>query len=124
MTDTARALNYFWGSFSIPAYTEETIPDDAELPYITYTVVEPDWGEKASIQARVWYKGASLVPLNAKVAEIKQAIGEGKSIQTDTGFVVISRDTNFSQYQPYDDEGKSNVKVAYLSAVIHSFTRR
>lgn len=124
MTEVAKALNGFWGSFSIPAYVEDNVPNGAVLPYITYTVVDPDWGEAASIQARVWYKDTSRVALNSKVSEIKQAIGEGKSIRTETGFITLHRDSNFAQNQPYDDEGKSNIKVAYLNAIIHSYTRR
>lgn len=124
MTEIARALNAFWNSFSIPGYVEDNVPTTAEMPYITYTLAEPYWDDATNIQARVWYKDTSLVGINAKVAEIKQAIGEGKSIQTDTGFIVISRDSNFSQFQPYDDAGKSNVKVVYLNMVLHSYTRR
>lgn len=123
MREVARALNYFWNTF-LPAYVEDNVPTEAELPYITYTVAEPDWGDVASIQARVWYKDTSFTGINTKIAEIKEAIGEGKSLQTDTGFITINRDSNFAQYQPYDDAGKSNVKVAYLNLVLHSFTRR
>lgn len=123
MTEIARALNYFWNTF-LPAYVEDNVPDEAEFPYITYTLAEPDWGEPASIQARLWYKDTSLVAINAKASDIKEAIGEGKSIQTETGFIVINRDVNFAQPQPYDDIGKSNVKVIYLNMVLQSFTRR
>ena len=123
MTEVARALYSFWNSF-LPAYVEDNVPDDAVLPYITYTIADPDWNESASIQARVWYKDTSRVSLNAKVSDIKQAIGEGKSIKTETGFITLHRDSNFSQNQPYDDEGKSNIKVAYLNIIIHSYTRR
>lgn len=124
MTEVARALNSFWNSFSIPAYVEDNVPNDAQFPYITYTVAEPDWSSPTSIQARVWYKDTSRVGINSKVSDIKQAIGEGKSIKTDTGYVIIYRDINFAQNQPYDDEGQSNIKVVYLSAILQSYTRR
>ena len=124
MTEVSRALYSFWNSFSIPAYLEDNVPTDAVLPYLTYTVAEPDWGNSSLVQARLWYEGPSVVPINAKVADIKEAIGEGKSIKTETGSVVLFRDTNFSQFQPYDDEGKSNVKVVYLNIILQSYTRR
>lgn len=124
MTDVAIALNSFFNSFGIPAYVEENIPDDATLPYITYTLAMPSWGEQASIQSRIWYKDAKLTAINAKCAEIKQSVGEGKSIRTDTGYVVLHQDVNFAQYQPYDDQGQSNVKVIYLNFILHAFTRR
>jgi hypothetical protein len=124
MTEVAKALYNFWNSFSIPAYVEDNVPSDAQFPYITYTVAEPDWGNSASIQARVWYKDTSRVGINSKVSDIKQAIGEGKSIKTNTGYVVIYRDINFAQNQPYDDIGQSNIKVVYLNAILQSYTRR
>lgn len=124
MTEVAKALYNFWSSFSIPAYVEDNVPSDATFPYLTYTVADPDWSDETTIQARLWYKSTSLTAINAKAGEIKQAIGEGKSIQTDSGSIVIYRDVNFSQFQPYDDEGKSNIKVIYLNMVLKSYTRR
>ncbi len=124
MTEVARALSAFWNGFGIPAYVEDSVSNDAQMPYITYTLADPGWDSLTNIQARVWYKDTSLVGIDSKVADIKEAIGEGKSIQTDTGFIVINRDTNFSQPQPYDDAGKSNIKVVYLNMILHSYTRR
>ena len=37
MLSTARALQKFWAGFGLPAYSEGSVPDDAELPYITYS---------------------------------------------------------------------------------------
>jgi hypothetical protein len=124
MTEVAEALYSFFSSFEIPAYVEEIIPDDAQLPYITYRLVDPAWGEQVSLPARIWYKDTKLTSINAKSADIKQAIGQGKSIKTKSGFVTIFADTNFAQYQPYDSEGQSNVKVVYLSLILEAYTRR
>jgi hypothetical protein len=35
----SQALQSFWESFGIPAYNEYTVPDNAEMPYITYSVI-------------------------------------------------------------------------------------
>ena len=36
--DKYQAINEFWNRFGVMAYDENTVPDDAELPYITYGV--------------------------------------------------------------------------------------
>lgn len=121
MTNVATALSAFWNSFGIPAYTEDHVPDDAELPYITYTEVQPDWRETGSTQARVWYKGNSFVDVNAKVDEISKTIGEGYSIKTPDGMVVIYKDVNFCQPQPYPEDTK--IRVIYINTVLNAYTQ-
>ena len=121
MTNVAKTLNNFWNSFGIPAYLEEHIPDDAQLPYITYTVTQPDWMDSGSIQARIWYKGNSFVDVNKKVDEIADTIGEGCSIRTSDGMVVIYKDANFAQPQPYPEDSK--IRVIYLNMIINAYTK-
>ena len=36
--DKAQALHSFWSGFGLTAYDENTVPDGAQLPYITYEV--------------------------------------------------------------------------------------
>lgn len=36
--DRAQAIHSFWNSFGLKAYDENTVPDNAKLPYITYEV--------------------------------------------------------------------------------------
>ena len=36
--DKYHALHQFWSQFGVTAYDENTVPDDAVLPYITYSV--------------------------------------------------------------------------------------
>lgn len=120
MTNVATALSTFWNSFGIPAYMEDHVPDDAELPYITYTEVQPEWRESGSIQARVWYKDNSFVNVNSKVSEIANVIGEGYSLPTSDGVVVLYKDMNFAQPQPFLEDSK--IRVVYLNLVINAYT--
>lgn len=120
MTDTAKALYQFFSSFGLPAYTEYSIPDDAQLPYITYQLIEPDWDDAATFYARVWYRSTSFVEVNAKADEIKAAIGEGKSLPTDHGAIYLSKGSPFLQYMPF--EGDDTLKVVYLLINIHAIT--
>ena len=91
MTQTAKALYSFYSSFGIPAYTETTVPDDAELPYITYSLPETEPLEPASHNAQIWYYGTSNADLLAKADAIKAAIGTGKLLRCEGGGYVCLR---------------------------------
>lgn len=122
MYNVAKVLNTFWNSFGIPAYIEENLPNDVQLPYITYTLSQPEWKDTTTLQARVWYKGTGFSQLVEKVDEISRIIGEGYSVQTEdkNGCVVLFKDINFAQIQPFTDE--SQLKVAYLNLIMHAYT--
>ena len=110
-----KSLYEFWSSFGIPAYAEDGVPDNAVLPYITYSVVNPDWDSASSINARVWYRDTSYVSISSKLDEISDRIGDGLSIATENDMVILFKDDNFIQFQPYND---NTMKIAYLSMII------
>lgn len=120
MTNTAKALYQFFSSFGLEAYVEHSIPDDAQLPYISYQLVNPGWRESAVMYARVWYRSLSVVDINAKVDEIENAIGEGISIPTEGGAVYLSKGTPFAQHMPM--EGDDTLKAVYLNLIINAIT--
>ena len=74
MINTAKALYEFYSGFGLPAYTVSTVPDDAQLPYITYSLIETEPLESATHYAQVWYRDTSNAALLAKVDEIKAAL--------------------------------------------------
>lgn len=117
ISNVATMLNTFWNSFGIPAYVEDHVPDEASLPYITYTQSIPDWNSSVTMQARVWYKGDSFTSLNSKVDEISNTIGLGFSMHDNSNIVIIHRDDNFYQIQPFLDDSK--IRVAYLNMIIN-----
>jgi len=117
MIEVAQTIHSFFSSFQIPAYLEENIPDDATLPYITYSFSVPEWKEQTSLQVRVWYEGNTVVPVFTKVDEILNAVGTGKSIPFNTGSVVIYKDNPTVQLQPYDSPDR-DIKVAYLNLIL------
>lgn len=120
MKETAQALYQFFSSFDIPAYEENSVPDDAQLPYITYTLTDPEWTDVASVNASVWYKGTSLAELSEKVDQIKKKVTGGYRIPTSSGCVFLYMDTPFAQIQNADEE--NNEKMAYLLFVMHALT--
>lgn len=120
MTETAKAIYKLWSSFGIPAYVEYHIPDDADMPYITYELTEPHWQGQAAIRARVWYRDTSFEAINNKLDEISAFIGDGCTIATPDGMIAVFKDQAFIQFQPYEDE--TGVKVAYLSLILQAYT--
>ena len=90
MESTAKVLYEFLSGFDLPAYDQNAIPDDAELPYITYYAPEPSWDERLSAYAQVWYRTKSRATVNAKTDEIIAAIGAaGVNIPCDGGYIYI-----------------------------------
>ena len=120
MTQTAQALYAFFSSFSIPAYSENTEPDNAAPPYITYELVEPEWRENMSFHATLWYRDTSFAAISAKVDQIRDALGEGISIKTQSGAVYLWRDTHFAQIESMD--GDPTLKRGYLSLIMQANT--
>lgn len=121
MTNTAKALYQFFSGFGIPAYVEYAPSDDAVLPYITYQLIEPAWNEVGTIYARVWYRSTSYTAINAKVDEIRAAVGEGISLPTENGAVYLTPGSPFAQNMPM--EGDDTLKVVYLLFNIQAPTR-
>lgn len=126
MLQTIDALGRFFGSFDLPVYPEDSVPElDAagnkvKPPYITVQIVEPYWGDSAPFYARVRYRSANSRAIAKKVDEIKAAIGEGVAIETESGAVWIFQGTTFAQFQPL--AGDTTLKCVYLSMIIHATT--
>lgn len=120
MVNTATALYSLWSSFGIPAYPEYNIPDEAEMPYITYEIVKPDWRYQSNTHVRVWYRDTSYVSITNILDAISRRIGEGLLLPLSDGFLILFKDMQFIQFQPY--EADDGVKVAYLSLILEADT--
>jgi len=117
--DTAIILHDFWNSFGIPAYVEFTIPEEAELPYITYELVKPYWDEQAPYYARLWYRDTLMTNIMAKAEEIADRIGTGIRLERNGTYVFLFKDANFFQFLPNEIEDPTQ-KLGYLSMIIRT----
>ena len=113
MTSIAKALYAFYSGFGLPAYPEDGVPSDAALPYITYTIVQPDFIDSAVHQARIWYQSDSYAGVNAKADEIISAVGRGLLLPAGDGAVCLRPGTPLAQHMPI--EGKPEIKIVYLN---------
>ena len=119
MTSIAKALYAFYSGFGLPAYPEDGAPSDAALPYITYTIVQPDFIESAVHQARIWYQSDSYAGVNAKADEIISAVGRGLLLPAGNGAVCLRPGTPLAQHMPI--EGKPEIKIVYLNFQLNAY---
>lgn len=99
MTTKTAAIHQFMNGFGIPAYPITSVPEDAEMPYLTYTLYLNAWDEgEQNIPVDVWYRTESEAEPNAKVTDISKAVGMGgKIIQCEDGNIWIKRGSPFAQ---------------------------
>ena len=97
MMETAKALKTYFSGFGLPAYTTDTVPDDVELPYITYPLTEPEWDQKASFYAQGWFRSRSNTEMLETADEIVADIGLCKKIPIRGGYLVIYPETPIIQ---------------------------
>ena len=96
--NTAQVLQIFWSNFFIPAYDENTVPDNAELPYITYESGDDFFSEQAARSASLWYRSTSWEDITRKENEIAKYIGRGgKMLAVDGGAIWIKRGSPWAQ---------------------------
>lgn len=114
--DKAQALYSFWSQFGIPAYEAGTVPVNAAMPYITYSVQTGDLDVLLTINANLWYRSKSWAGIMEKVDEIAQTVGEnGYWIgAVDNGYlrVMPHASTPFAQTMTEDD---NMIRRVYLT---------
>lgn len=108
------ALHSFFSGFGIPAYAATSVPDDAELPYLTYELSTGAFGDAESpIYVSLWYRTTSEAEPNAKAREVSEALGRGGvMLPCDGGAVWLKRSAPFSQSMA--DDTDSGIKRRYL----------
>ena len=96
--NTLQALQTFWSSFDLPAFDENTVPDNTALPYITYEGANDYFGTTLPLSASIWYRSASWADITAKENEIAEYIGRGgKQIACEGGALWIKRGQPWAQ---------------------------
>ena len=117
----AAAIYQFWSGFDLTAYEENTVPEDAVFPYVTYQLVTDSFDREVAATASLWYRGESWTAINAKTEEISAHIGlGGKIIKCDGGRIWIKRGQPFAQNM--GDESDDLIKRKYLNLTFEFFT--
>lgn len=121
--DKSQTIQSFWSGFGLIAYDEYSVPDDARMPYITYSLSIGDIDSIIMSSASVWYRSTSWSSVESKVKEISEAITKMNppSIKTDNGRVYITKGSPFATRlnDPSDDAIKRmyiNINVEFLTS--------
>lgn len=117
----AAAIYQFWNSFGLTAYEENSVPDDAAFPYITYQLVTDGFDREVPVTASLWYRSESWTAINSKTEEISQKISRGgKIISCDGGAIWLKRGQPFAQSM--GDERDDLIKRKYLNIIAEFMT--
>ena len=109
-----QAIHKFWSSFGIPAYDENTVPDDLEFPYITYSVSTDSLGNAVTLYANIWDRSTSWEAITLKAEEIAEFIGYGYHLESfEGGYVYITKGTPFAQRM--NEPGDNMVRRIYIN---------
>lgn len=119
--DKQQALNKFWSEASgLPAYEENAIPEDAQLPYCTYQTILDGLDYAVFPLGHIWMRSVSWGALDAIQKRIEAYIDTGKIIKMDEGNLFICKGSPFAQ-RVRDEEDSSikgyllNIQAEFLS---------
>lgn len=112
----AKALKGFVSNFGLPAYAIGSVPEDVQVPYLTYPMNEPEWNQKATFFIQGWYRSTSNAALAEKADEIIREVGTGITISTDSGYLVIYPESPLVQFLTDGD-----YRSFYINLSVNSF---
>ncbi len=114
MANKYQAYNSFWNSFDWSAYDALTVPDDIELPYITYEAPSDHFGANMAITVALHDRSTSWTAITDKAEQIVQEISRGgKFIEYEGGAFWIKWATPL--LQRLRDESDSSIRTIVLN---------
>ncbi len=120
MSNKWQTLDDFWNGFGIPAYDENSVPDEAEMPYITYGAVVSNFENPITLLASIWYRETSWKNISDLADRIAQYIGKSyKAIKIDGGYLVLTLGSPFAQRMADEDD---SVRRMYLMVDTEFYT--
>lgn len=113
IVDKAQAIDQFWNSFGLPAYDENTVPQNAIMPRITYNVMTGSLGDVISMSASLWYKSSSWKDISLKAEEIEKRLGlhGGELIDLEDGKLWIVKGVPFLQRMSDPDDSIRRIYI-------------
>lgn len=122
MSRTApEAIQQFWEQF-LRAYDENTVPDGAVLPRITYSYSRAEFGPVVPLSASIWDRSYRWEGVETVAEEIYETLGLGGIIlEYDDGKLWLRRGTPFSQRMAEADDAIRriyiNIEAEFLTAI-------
>lgn len=110
----AQVIHNFWSGFGLDAYDENAVPDGAQMPYITYSVVTDSLDYIVLLTGSLWYRETTWENISKKANDISEALKDGIVIPLDErGYVYLYRGTPFAQRM--GDEADDMIKRIYFN---------
>lgn len=110
----------YWASFGIPAYNELTVREDAQMPYITYQLVNGEIDGVVNASASLYYRGTSWTQICRKVTEMEPLID--RQMPVDGGAMKVRKpESNFAQ--PMNEPSDNKVRRMVLTVEIEFLMR-
>ncbi len=120
--DKWQGLQDFWESFLLPAYDENSVPDDATMPYITYSAETAQFENALPLSASIWYRSTSWYDISRKAEEIAEVLSDYVLIPLgDSEYIYLTQGTPFAQRVKDEDDA---VKRIYINVMAEFFTRK
>lgn len=126
----AQALQTFWSSFGIPAFDENTVPEEIPDRYITYSVSTGSLGDVINLTASIWeLNSTSWQFAEEKAEEIAEAIERrdysrmgitAPSIPLDNGRLFLAKGAPFAQRM--SDPGSDLTRRIYMNVQAEYYT--
>lgn len=117
--DKWQAITSFWSGFGLPAYDENTIPESAKMPYITYESQTDSIGSQLLLTGSLFYRSTSWAEISQKADEIGKYIESMSCIKIDNGAVFIAKGEPFAQRMSDED---SNVRRILINIQVEFLT--
>lgn len=115
------ALNSFFNSFSITAYEQNVVPDNAPYPYATYSAPVNGWAGEVAGSINLYYRETKLTTINAKAKLILDHIGEGGvMVPCTNGRIWIKKGS--PALQMMSDPNDKMVRRAYIVITLEYLT--
>lgn len=107
---------------ALPAYVNTAVPDDASLPYLTYTVLTGAFGEPAcSLTVNIWCRTTDEAEPNAYARELGKLIPRGGVlVHCDGGGMRIYRGSPWCQ--SLADDTDRTIKRRYFNVSVEFIT--
>ena len=114
--DKGQALYNFWSKFGLPAYEENTVPEDSGDRYITYSVQFGNLDDVINLYGNIWdYNSHSWEFVDKKAQEISEYIEKKHPISygIDNGRLYIAAGKPFAQHM--SDPNSDLVRRVYIN---------
>lgn len=117
--DKGQAVQWFWSRFDLNAYDQYTVPEDAQMPYITYSFAMDKMDNIVLLNGSLWYRSTSWREITQKAEEIGRYLNMYNIIPLDEGYLYLYRGTPFAQRMSDEDRDVRriyfNINAEYLT---------